>query len=510
MRLFLTVLLLAYPQESDDESIEALIQRLGSDSFETAVRAADALVLRDREAIPALEKALKSDHPDVRRWAERILAEIRAFGERMKVLLERLGSTDDEVREEAEKELRKLGARTIPYLKSAESSDNRNLRRRAEKLLGELGVGSGGRYGFRLGGKRNLVARGGGAQNTEDAVKRALTWLARHQSKDGSWKPTAYGDECGKTEAGGTCAPNPGNEEVEAGVTGLALLAFLGAGYSHLTKEHGFGDTVRRGLRWILTNQDQESCIGSRKLDKYMYGHLLCAFALIEAYGLTGSELFKDPAQKALDFVIASQNPGKGWRYSFKCGDNDSSVTGWAAQVLRAAVISGLPFPRSASLGVRAWFDEVTDDDYNRVGYTTKGTGKVYIPTKNEQFHHHETLTAMGMVSRLYLDRNLADPRLKAGAELLVRDLPQWEGNDVDFYYWHHGTMALFHYDGPSGPIWARWNKAMKDALIANQNIVGCKTGSWEPVDRWSFEGGRVYATALNAMTLEVYYRYPK
>jgi hypothetical protein len=27
-------------------------------------------------------------------------------------------------------------------------------------------------------------------------------------------------------------------------------------------------------------------------------------------------------------------------------------------------------------------------------------------------------------------------------------------------------------------------------------------------VDRWGFEGGRVYATAINALTLEVYYRY--
>ena len=32
--------------------------------------------------------------------------------------------------------------------------------------------------------------------------------------------------------------------------------------------------------------------------------------------------------------------------------------------------------------------------------------------------------------------------------------------------------------------------------------------GSWEPIDRWGGEGGRVYATAINALTLEVYYRY--
>ena len=29
-------------------------------------------------------------------------------------------------------------------------------------------------------------------------------------------------------------------------------------------------------------------------------------------------------------------------------------------------------------------------------------------------------------------------------------------------------------------------------------------------MDRWSSEGGRVYATAMAALTLEVYYRYPR
>jgi hypothetical protein len=50
----------------------------------------------------------------------------------------------------------------------------------------------------------------------------------------------------------------------------------------------------------------------------------------------------------------------------------------------------------------------------------------------------------------------------------------------------------------------------MVDALVKPQNSRpgSCTDGSWEPVDRWSCEGGRVYATAINALTLEVFYRY--
>ena len=34
--------------------------------------------------------------------------------------------------------------------------------------------------------------------------------------------------------------------------------------------------------------------------------------------------------------------------------------------------------------------------------------------------------------------------------------------------------------------------------------------GSWDTLDPWSEHGGRVYTTAINALTLEVYYRYAK
>jgi hypothetical protein len=45
----------------------------------------------------------------------------------------------------------------------------------------------------------------------------------------------------------------------------------------------------------------------------------------------------------------------------------------------------------------------------------------------------------------------------------------------------------------------------VSNALILTQHPVGAggKAGSWEPDTRWRLVGGRVYATAINAMTLE-------
>jgi len=378
------------------------------------------------------------------------------------------------------------------------------------------GGGGGGKYGGRIGGKRKLVATGGGGGDTEDAVKNALKWLARHQNSDGSWGVTGHVGRCNthpQYATGGKCLPNDGVEEYDAGVTGLSMLAFLGAGYSHLSRdvEEGicFGDVVKKGLQWMMSHQDPEGCVGPRQ-GHYLYNHTICALALSEAYGLTGSNLFKDQAQRAVDFTLGAQNPGKGWRYSFKCGDNDSSVTGWAVMVLKSAETAGLGITRASYDGARAWFDEVTDENYYRTGYTMKGQGKTYIKGKNENFNGHEALTAISVMSRIFMDRNKSDVRLMMGCQAIVKDLPVWRDIDIDFYYWYYASLALFQYDGPTGTFWKQWNERMKDALVKNQctRSHGCKFGSWEPVDRWSCEGGRVYATAINALTLEVYYRY--
>src|SRR5579862_5259804 len=248
-----------------------------------------------------------------------------------------------------------------------------------------MGVGSGGgssgRYGARFGGRENLVAKGGGGQGTEDAVRAALRWLARHQSPDGSWAAAGFPAQCTGEKCSGS-----GGRDFDTGDTGLALLAFLGAGYSHLSRDEfpdptrpgktlRFGETVRNGLKWLVQQQDAEGCVGPRR-GHYMYDTAIATLALSEAYGMTTSSTLQIPAQKAVDFLVAAQNPGKGWRYTPRSGDNDTSVTGWAAMALKSADLSGLTFPKSTAEGTRAWFDEVTEGTYSRVGYTHKAGPK--------------------------------------------------------------------------------------------------------------------------------------
>ncbi len=72
----------------------------------------------------------------------------------------------------------------------------------------------------------------------------------------------------------------------------------------------------------------------------------------------------------------------------------------------------------------------------------------------------------------------------------------------------------MFQFYPPDSPEWKNWNKGLHDVLIGNGKqhlpVAGCKSGSWEPVDRWSCKGGRVTITALGALILEVYYRFQR
>jgi hypothetical protein len=48
----------------------------------------------------------------------------------------------------------------------------------------------------------------------------------------------------------------------------------------------------------------------------------------------------------------------------------------------------------------------------------------------------------------------------------------------------------------------------MREALLSRQVKEGPSAGSWEPNDLWSGYGGRVFATSMAALMLEVYYRF--
>ncbi|MHC4780840.1 MAG: hypothetical protein ACYTFG_19895, partial [Planctomycetota bacterium] len=104
------------------------------------------------------------------------------------------------------------------------------------------GGGAGGCFGDRWGGRRNLKAKGGGA-HTEASVLVGLIWLKNHQNPDGMWSCNKFMMNCKK----GTCNGAGASSDYDTGVTGMALLAFLGAGHTH--KRGKFKHVVKKAVR---------------------------------------------------------------------------------------------------------------------------------------------------------------------------------------------------------------------------------------------------------------------
>jgi hypothetical protein len=391
--------------------------------------------------------------------------------------------------------------------------------RRVEKLLGAVGAAAPAAPAAPAGPSVEPGRR------FDEAVQDALRWLAAHQSPNGSWEAAGFSRWCdGNPVTDTSKQPDDlGKPLYDPGVTGLALCAFLDAGYTNRGK-HPFAKVVSRGLRYLKSIQDPEGCFGPRRTQQYIYNHALCSLAMIEAYGMTGSPIFRGSAQRALDFIALARNPYFAWRYGIKPGDNDTSVTTWMVMCLKSAMLidedairngheAPLTVDEGAFQGARAWLHKVTDPDSGRVGYVTRGTGPARPQALVDRFpgEKSESMTAAGIFARTLMGEDPHKSRIiHKGAELCLKLLPRWNPTDgsIDMYYWYYGTQAMFQV---GGRYWDAWKKAMLPAMVATQRKDSdyyCQyKGSWDPIGPWGLDGGRVYSTSLMCLCLEVLYR---
>jgi hypothetical protein len=339
--------------------------------------------------------------------------------------------------------------------------------------------------------RAKLVRREGGTARSEKSVEDGLAWLVRHQRDDGSWSLN-FQDQC----QGPGCPRQPVMES-DTAATGLALLPLLGAGYIHSVKSR-HQESVRRGLFWLVEHQEPDGnlFIGPPGM-AFMYSHAIGAMALCEAYGLSQDPRLKQPAQRALQFIVASQNPvSGGWRYS-PGQEGDTSVFGWQIFALRSAHIAGIKLPKNVLKSCSRYLDQAAVDR-SRTTYS-------YLPGRGGA---SPVMTAEALVSRQLLGWPRNYPPLVKGAAQIAADLDSSDERNI--YYWYYATQLLHNMKNKD---WERWNLKVRESLIAMQvKEASCAGGSWDPAlpatDRWGLSAGRLYLTSLSILTLEVYYRY--
>ncbi len=353
-------------------------------------------------------------------------------------------------------------------------------------------------FGSRSGnGKGDALRRFGGSHGSEAAVLAGLDWLARHQDETGRWSTENFSDHCtGERPCGGA-----GRGYYDGGLTGLALLCFLGAGF---TGEDGrYAETVSRALSYIRQIQFEDGCYGA-KLSNHMYNQAICTLAVAEAFALQGGKELRDSASRGIAFLVSAQQEGGGWDYTeIRSNRNDTSITGWAVMALKSAYSAGLEFPMESWSKAKGFINRAALRD-GRVRYADRGFVGYGEP------RYGIGMTAVGLLCLLYFGEDPASARLMTLADKISLNQPDLGKlrNDLlhTMYYWYYATLAMFHIGGER---WKQWNDGIRDFLVNLQVKEGCARGSFDPDDGWLGPyAGRLYSTVFCVLNLEVYYRY--
>ena len=344
-------------------------------------------------------------------------------------------------------------------------------------------------YRLRVAPNRGKIAQShGGTAETEAAVKAALKWLADNQAADGRWDPRAH--EAGRDRSVlGRNRPEAGSR-ADTAMTGLALLAFLGSGHTHL--DGPYREDVRRGLEFLMRLQAPDGNLGGPAAAyEFMYSHAMATCALSEAYGMTHDRRLREPVRRAIGYTIAAQDPrGGGWRY--RPGDpGDTSQLGWQLMSLKSAELAGIPMPDKTRQGIVRYLQSVASGSY--------GGRASYRPGEPAT----RTMTAEALVCWQFLGLARENRACNEAGDYLIGELPGEA--EYNLYYWYYATLGMYQLHGTH---WQRWNNSLRSALLSRQVRQGPQAGSWDTSDVWGGHGGRVYTTALATLTLEVYYRF--
>jgi hypothetical protein len=367
-------------------------------------------------------------------------------------------------------------------------------------------------YRSRLDPNRSALAyRAGATPASEQAVERALDWLARHQDSDGRWNAGTARYDDGTAVKGDndyTVHCPPGEAcfgecmywEADTAVTGLALLAYLGAGYTQTDGK--YAETVGNGIDFLRAVQKPDGDLRGKSRAVGMYCHAMATIALCEAYALTGDERLRAPVERAISFIGRGRaRDGLAWRYAPGSDGRpidaigDTSILGWVVMALKSGREVGIEVPSGLQTGILGWL--------RLVGTGHAGGLARYQPAEPVT----PTMTAEAWVCRQFLGVGGPGPGSSEAADYLLAHSPKTNTDDpYNLYYWYYGTLAMYQHGGDA---WTRWNAEVRDAIVGHQRLQGHATGSWDPdSSTYGSKGGRIYCTALATLSLEVYYRY--
>ncbi len=351
--------------------------------------------------------------------------------------------------------------------------------------------------------RRKLLKRYGGGNDTEEAVQKALRYLAGVQNPNGSWG-----------------SPESFKTGDAAALTSLALLTFFSHGENFQSRD--FGETIRKGADFLVELSD----IPGIEYAGSGFGHAILTYALAEGYAISGSMSLRNALERRLKILVSRQNKFGSFAPNYDNSpqapltaeqqDNplaketiagepvcDLSLLGWHIQAMAAARNAGLELESLDKALALA------SESLVKIHQAQKGGFSQGINMK--RFPDNENMNAVGLLGLQLLGSGKSNPARRAERILHDEAVPQWKhGRGFPLYRWYYQTQALFHSEQGHGKKWDAWNRNLKQELLEAQQM----DGSWKlPGGDTSFRVKNqtdltIYGTSLCGLMLQVYYRY--
>ncbi len=305
----------------------------------------------------------------------------------------------------------------------------------------------------------------------EATVERGLAYLARTQTKDGSWRGMK------------TCT-----------MTSLAGLALMAGGNTQT--EGKYAKSVRRAVDFILRAANRNGLINVGGQGHSMYSHGFSMLFLAQAYGmepdLEKQRKIRQVLEKAIRLTVRSQSRDGGWLYTPDSNSDEGSVTVTQIQGLRACRNAGIKVPKSTIDRACAYIEKCSNQD-GGISYNFRGRGRslpaitaaaVAVMYNAGRYENKVAVGALEYTKRL-LKKHRHDP---------------WQAFGGHAEYGMLYASQAMYLSGKAN--WREYFPTVRDKLVAMQS----KNGEWKKGRRWG--GGSIFSSCAALLTLQLPYKY--
>lgn len=317
-------------------------------------------------------------------------------------------------------------------------------------------------------------------QETEDAIRNGLDFIARSQLANGSFSNRKDG--------------------VDSAITALASLALMAGGNQPNRGKHG--KELANSVDYVvsLAQGAQPGFLNSLNREGQiprawalqpgpMYSHGFCTLFLSEVCGMYPSAArnnrVRTVLEQAVAFTISAQNKEGGWRYDPRPSRADVSVTVAQMMALRAAKHAGI-LVRKGVIDEGASFIKSCQVSDGGFSYLKSSGGSAFARSAACIVG----LYSAGIYEGREIERGLKYlQQFAPGRQFSVREIPP------EHYWYGHYYAALAMWTA-GDEYWLPWFQAIRDDLLAKRRAGG---GNWR--DDYV---GHVYATAMALIILQL------